>query len=128
MTDKPKPHLAVAAPIFPVSDIIKSLTYYTEALLFKTGFEWSDSDAEPVRYAILINGDTEIHLSQSNQPRKTAAYFFVHGVQEYYDLIKNTGAQITEDIRDQPWGMREFEVTDPDANAIVFGEQLDRVE
>lgn len=127
MTDKPKPHFAVVAPIFPVSDLVKSVAYYTDSLLFKTGFEWSDSEAEPVRYAILIHGDTEIHLTQSDKGHKAAAYFFLHGVKEYYDLVTQTGAQITEALQDQPWNMREFSVTDPDGHAIVFGESLERV-
>lgn len=128
MTEKGKPHFAVVAPIFPVTDIITSVAYFTEALTFKTGFEWSDNDVEPVRYAVLINGDTELHLVQSNKAHKTAAYFFLHGLKEYYDLVKNTGAQITHKIMDQPWGMREFEVSDPDGNSIVFGEHLDRIQ
>lgn len=128
MTEKTRPHFAVVAPIFPVADIKKSVAYYTQSLLFETGFEWADTTAEPVRYAVLINGDTELHLAQSKKTRKTAAYFFLHGVQEYYDLVKDSGAQITDDIKDQPWNMREFEVADPDGNAVIFGENLDRIQ
>lgn len=127
MTDNDKPHLAVVAPIFPVTDMKTAIGYYTERLLFRIGFEWSDSDGEPVRYAILKNGDTEIHLTQSEKPQKTAAYIFVNGVNEYYAAAKDAGAFITEDIQNQPWEMREFEVSDPDGNILVLGEHLDRI-
>lgn len=81
-----------------------------------------------MRYVVLINGDTELHLAQSEKTHKTVAYFFLHGVQEYYDLVKDKGPQIIEEIQDQPWGMREFEVADPDGNAVIFGESLERVQ
>lgn len=127
MTVTKIPQFAVAAPIFPVSDLKASLTYYTGYLGFETGFEWSDSDDEPIRYAILFNGDTELHLSQTENPRRTTAYFFLHGVAEYYDRVRKTDARIAFEIEDQPWRMREFEVTDPDGNALIFGEHLDRI-
>ncbi len=127
MTEDRKPHLAVVAPIFPVTNLRQSVAYYTEKLLFSIGFEWSDSDKEPVRYAIIQNGDTELHLTQSEKPHKAGAYFFLHGVQEYYDAVKKNGADITQEIADQPWEMREFEVADPDGNMLIFGEHFSRI-
>ena len=127
MTDKDKPHFAVVAPIFPVTDISTTINYFTEKLFFKIAFEWSDTEDDPVRYAVLSNGDTEIHLTKSDTPHKTAAYFFLDGVDEYYKAVKDTGANVTEDIQNQPWEMREFEVSDPDGNIILFGEHLDRI-
>jgi len=124
MTDKPDYHFNVVAPVFPVADIKASHAYYTGALLFRTGFEWADSDAEPVRYLIVINGDCELHLTASAQTRPTYAYFFVANVEAYFGAVKAAGATITEELSDQPWGMREFEVSDPDGNRLLFGETL----
>jgi catechol 2,3-dioxygenase-like lactoylglutathione lyase family enzyme len=127
MTENAGYHFQVAAPVFPVTDVKASHAYYTERLLFRTGFEWADSDDEPVRYLILINGDCELHLSAAREPRRTLAYFFVKGVAAYYDAVTAAGAEITEALGDQPWGMREFEAADPDGNRICFGESLQNI-
>jgi len=127
MTDKTPYKLEVAAPIFPVTDVRRAIAYYTMSLMFEIGFEWSDSDSEPVRYAVLQSGNTELHLTETEAPRETIAYFFVDGVQMYYEEVRRHGAQITREIEDHPWEMREFEVADPDGNLIVFGEHLSRL-
>jgi len=120
--------LEVVAPVFPVINIRRSLKYYTEALAFDVSFEWSDSENEPVRYAILRSGNTELHLSEAEGVHRAVAYFFVDSVAAYYETIKKKGAEITRGIEDFPWDMREFEVSDPDGNRIVFGEHLSRIE
>lgn len=119
-----KPHFDIIAPIFPVMNIKASLEYYTEKLLFITSFEWSEEDAN-TNYAILSQGDAELHLSVSEKPHKTAAYIFVDGIEEYFDMVSKTGASITSTIEEQPWEMKEFEATDLDGNVLIFGEHLD---
>ncbi|MCV0427259.1 MAG: VOC family protein [Roseibium sp.] len=128
MSDKQSSKLSHIAPVFPVSDIAASIAYYRDRLLFDVLFEWADNDGEPIRYAVLGREDVSLHLTQSDQPRKTTAYCFVDGVDGYYELAKAAGGNITEDIADQPWQMREFETVDPDGNVLLFGEHLDRTE
>ena len=120
--------LEVVAPIFPVTDLQRSVAYYTRSLLFSVGFEWADTDGEPVRYAILQNGNTELHLTAAETSRQVVAYFFVDGVAAYYDAVKAAGAKITCEIEDLPWDMREFEIADPDGNRLIFGQHLSRID
>ena len=126
-----KPHnhyrFAVAAPIFPVTDMELSVQYFTEKLLFTVAFQWSESDGGPIDYTILQQGDTEIHLTKTAEPTKTAAYFFLEHIAPYYEAVQQTGANIRNVLADQPWEMREFDVTDPDGNVMVFGEHLSRI-
>ncbi len=128
MSDDTPFKLEVVAPVFPVTDVGRSVDYYRDALLFEVAFEWADSDDEPVRYAILQNGDTEVHLTEAETARETIAYFFVDSVAGYYAAVKGKGAKITSEIKDYPWEMREFEVADPDGNRLIFGEHLSRIE
>lgn len=116
----------VVAPVFLVTDIVRSSAYYVDQLGFQVHFEWADENEDKSRYVILSKGKTELHLSQSDQARPAIAYFFVNAVQDYYDITKNTDALITEHIQDFPWGMREFEVKDLDGNKMVFGEHVSR--
>lgn len=127
MTEPDRYTLEVVAPVFPATDVQRSLEYYTGALLFIVGFEWADAPEEPVNYAILRNGNCELHLAQSETPRPTVAYFFVDGVMEYHETVKARNATITCGIEDHPWEMREFEVADPDGNRLIFGEHVSRL-
>ena len=96
-------------------------------MLFGVAFTWADRDSEPPRYAIVRQGNCELHLTLGRQPHATVAYVFVDRVKAFYDAAKAAGADITEDIEDQPWEMREFEVADPDGNRLIFGEHLSRI-
>jgi catechol 2,3-dioxygenase-like lactoylglutathione lyase family enzyme len=114
------------APVFGVADVERSRAYYTDQLGFSVEFEWKDE--EEVQYVVLSKGHTGLHLSQHQNPPPTVAYFFVSGVQKYYEALQTTDAMITEQIRDYPWEMREFELKDPDGHKLIFGEHLSRIE
>ncbi len=119
--------LEVVAPVFPVTDVKRSLEYYVEQLSFTIAFQWADRPEDPVRYAILQNGNCELHLSHSKDPVRTTAYVFVDGVSAFYEAVKVRSPNLTCEIEDQPWEMREFEVADPDGNRLIFGEHLSRL-
>ncbi|MES0883738.1 bleomycin resistance protein [Roseibium sp. SCP14] len=126
MSDTQSSQLSHMAPVFPVTDIAASIAYYRDKLLFEVRFEWADREGEPVRYAVLGRENAGLHLTQSDQVRQATAYCFVDGIDGYHALVKKAGANITEDIADQPWQMREFETVDLDGNVLLFGEHLDR--
>jgi len=127
MSTTNKPQFEVVAPVFGVTDALRSSAYYVDQLAFEIGFEWSDAEDEHPRYIIVNKGNTELHLSQTQSPQLSTAYFFIDGVQDYYNEIKTSNAIITEHIADYPWDMREFEVKDLDGNTLVFGEHLSRL-
>ena len=127
MADQNTFSLDVIAPVFPVTDLARARDYYTEKLLFTVKFEWADRDGEPVRYAILENGKVELHLTAGSAARPVSAYIFVDRVSAYCDAVRARGARITADIEDHPWEMREFEISDPDGNRLIFGEHLSRI-
>lgn len=127
MSEKNPYRCAVIALIFPITDLAQAVAYYRDQLLFSVGFEWADEPDEPMRYAILQNGDVEIHLTHSETASPTNAYVFVDDVSALYEAISARGPTITEPLTDHPWDMREFEVSDPDGNRLVFGEHLSRI-
>ena len=127
MTDQTAFKLAVVAPVLPITDMARSLAYYTGPLMFTVGFEWTEGEAGQIDYAIIQQGDVELHLARAPAPRKTAAYVFVDKVDAFFAAVQAKGAQIAHAIADQPWEMREFEVIDPDGNALIFGEHLSRL-
>ena len=119
--------LEVIAPILAVTQMDRALRYYTQSLGFETNFEWADNPDEPIRYAILRQGNTELHLTLADQPKPVIAYIFTAGIDAAYLAMQKAGASISEEIANQAWDMREFEVTDLDGNRIIFGEHLSRL-
>ncbi|WP_299443582.1 VOC family protein [uncultured Rhodospira sp.] len=119
--------LEVVAPVFPVADVVAARDYYTGCLGFDLAFEWSDTDDGPLSYAIVRHGSCQLHLSASTAESRAVAYVFVNGVEAYHDAVQRGGGQITCPLETQPWDMREFEVTDPDGNRLVFGEHVSRL-
>ena len=124
MAKSTQPKLESIAPIFAVTDVERAVAYYTGKLLFEIAFEWSDDDDGPVRYVIVKRDDCVLHLSRGSTARESAAYVGLRGVADYYEAVRGAGANITEELQDWPWGMREFETADPDGNRLIFGEDI----
>lgn len=49
------------------------------------------------------------------------AYFLVEAIDQYYGGIKASGGKILKEIRDEPWGMREFSIQTIDGHRIMVG-------
>ena len=110
-----------AATIFVVSDVLKSVAYYRDAL----GFEVSFSHGEPVFYAGVERGKAVIHLQAASETKRrageAAVYVFVDDADAVYEETKDRGARIVKEPQEYAYGMRDFDVTDLDGNAIAFG-------
>ena len=122
--NKPELKLGLIAPVFAVADIKRTKDYYTDKLGFDIDFEWADHEGDPIRYISVGKNDRHLHFSQSGNPHKAMAYFFIDDVENYYKAVKESGADVTKDLKDWPWEMREFEVADPDGNRLIFGQDI----
>ena len=49
------------------------------------------------------------------------AYFVVESIDQYYESIKDSGGKILKEIRNEPWGMREFAIQTIDGHRIMMG-------
>jgi len=54
------------------------------------------------------------------------AYIQVSGVDAYYSELKARGVNLG-DLGTREYGMRDFEVIDPNGNRLAFGEPADHV-
>ena len=107
------------APEIPVTNMAASLRYYTERLGFEIAAMLPDSD-----YAILERDDVALHLfeAQAGTHTPVAIHAFASGLDELHAELTKRGALVTQDIVRQPWGNREFRVTDLAGNIIKFTE------
>ncbi len=120
-----------AVPIFRSSDLEKSLDYHVNVLGFKRDWYYKTDPNSAVMYASVSRGGASVHLSK-NIHEKVIAYFYVSGVDDLHDEWKAARAEIMYDPHakkkgpvDQPWGVREIYLTDPDGNILKFGELLE---
>jgi uncharacterized glyoxalase superfamily protein PhnB len=118
----PAPKLCGAATLFVVKDVPASIAYYRDVLGFQAVFTYG----EPVFYGGVERGDVIIHFQAAHRTQRMAgqgaANVFVTEVDALYDELLARGAQITEPPGDRPYGMRDFDLDDPDGNHLTFGQ------
>lgn len=112
-----------SATIFPVSDVTASANWYQKYLGFELTFTWE----EPATYAVLkANESISIHLSKSEQPiqpsAQTALLIFVHDVDRIYQTIMGHQLTIETPLGIRDYGMKDFDLRDPDGYLLSFGQ------
>ena len=123
------PVIEDAVAIVPVRNISETMDFYADTLGFERRFV---SDAQD--FAIAVHGGTAtIHFvatEDADALRATAnnisIYLWVRGLDQLYDQLKPKLDTLAQGrVRppfDQPYGMREFHVKDPDGCLLMFGE------
>lgn len=120
-------------PMLNITDIEKSLSFYSTAL----GFEViSDPDTiKAWRWATLRSGDTELMLSESEDapnlkqnidPHQIVDwpcifYFYPDDVEQLYQHVVDSGFKPTP-LETTFYGMKEFSLQDPDGHMLSFGQ------
>ncbi len=110
-----------SATVVPVSDLTRSLAYFTEVLGFSKRFEYGGF------YAGVDYGPVRIHLNTKGRcaPGSGDIYIFTDEVDRYHAAIAERGANIESPPKTYPYGMRDFASYDPDGNRISFGCPVD---
>ena len=115
------------SPQLFVTDIDRSLEFYTEKLRFAIEFRYEDF------YAGIIKDGCSIHLKSGNpsvEERRNKRnnedldiVFAVDNVESLYDDLGNKSVEITQPLCERPYG-KEFYIADPDGYIIAFLEDL----
>jgi len=107
------------APVFQVGSVGDSLKYYKEVLGFIEDFRFGDN------YAGVRHGEVTLHLCGHTVHKMPigggSAFIFCDEVDAYFETIKKNGAIVKLAPEDRPYGMRDFNVVDPDGNHLGFG-------
>ena len=124
----PSKLLSHSATIFQVKDIAESIPYYRDVLGFSIEFLWQD----PPSYAVIHREGINIHLTLrakevSVKDPIPGLYVFVHDINSLHMELVEKKAIIHNEIGNRDYGMRDFDVLDPDWNMITFGMSLDRL-
>jgi catechol 2,3-dioxygenase-like lactoylglutathione lyase family enzyme len=110
--------VSCAATVFQVKDVPSALRFYCDVLGFEKEFEYGP-------YAGVHFGECFIHLCAHTTWKRPlgggAVVVFADEVDAYCSAIKARGAEIALEPTDEPYGMRDFVLRDPDGNVLTFG-------
>ena len=121
-----KPKFERATPVLKSGDYPRSRAFYVE----KLGFRVVEEGGDPPRFGIFERRQSVLfvdawHGGPAPSRGGWAAYLHVAGLDALCAELRDAGAPLTRPIERTVYGMREFEVTDPDGNVICFGEDMD---
>jgi catechol 2,3-dioxygenase-like lactoylglutathione lyase family enzyme len=110
-------HAGLAVP-----DVPAAVAFYTEKLGFQLGFTWG---GEPPSMAGVNLGRVQIFLQQGTpSPKGCSVSFVVGDVDALYDFHRARGVEISADIADREYGLRDYGVRDLNGYHLSFGQHL----
>jgi len=121
------------SPAFTVNDLNRSLAWYQDVLGFKTDERW-EQDGKLMGVSLKAGGVT-LMIAQDDwkkgRDRKKGEGFRLYcATKQNVDVlakkIEARGGKLDSPPTDQPWGTRDFGLTDPDGFKITIGSDQKR--
>ena len=131
MASNESPDFATCQPVLEVADLAEAVHYYTEVLGFGLDFQ----AGEPPVYACVSRGGLSAGAPASirftnwyrdkDQPAGGGwlSFYVDSGLDELHAELTGRGAEVSWEIGDRPWGMREFEIRDLNGHYLRFGSE-----
>ena len=115
------------APIVPVRDVAGTIAFYETHLGFTRGFAADDGS-----YGIVNRGHICIHLQHTDDEdvlkvttTNMSMYVETDNIEALYETVMATDPPTqTRAPFDQPYGMREFHIKDPNGFLMFFGQDM----
>ncbi len=118
------------SPALAVRNMIQTIQFYRDSLGFRMGMTFPNADNP--EYADLskdgmvlmfipaenigINGDEKLGMGVN-------LYMQIDGnIDKYYNELKDKNVKIVVDIKDEPYGVRDFTVEDMDGYKLTFNQ------
>jgi uncharacterized glyoxalase superfamily protein PhnB len=117
-----------ASPGFTVNDLEKSLAWYRDVLGFAVEERWEQEGK--LLGVSLRAGNVSFMIGQDDwkkgRDRKKGEGFRIYcsttqDVDALAKKIQAAGGRLDSEPQDQPWGYRDFSMTDPDGFKLTFG-------
>lgn len=125
-TASPRPALKSMSPLLLVSDLDRSIAFYTTALGFSVQFRYEDFYAGIARDGYSVHLKQTVPLAEEREYKRRNEHvditFSIAEIEQFYDLLSSGYVPMVQPLRDMPYG-REFYVADPDGYIIAFLEE-----
>lgn len=107
------------APVLHVQDVVRTVAFYRDVL----GFTCDFGDET---YAVVWRDNSAVHFVRDDGvPRGIHLFQWVKDVDAYYREILDRGADVASAPTNQPYGIREFGLSDINGVSIVFGQDIE---
>jgi lactoylglutathione lyase len=115
-------------PILEVSDVSRSLRFYTELLGFRVTFSFDGDDGKPVFASLELDDGTKIAIGGPKEDVSSgsvAIWLYTDDVDAAVADLRQEGVEVIAEPEDKPWGERVASVSDPDGYTIHLGAPAD---
>jgi catechol 2,3-dioxygenase-like lactoylglutathione lyase family enzyme len=115
-----------AMPVLQVADVKRSEAFYCEKLGFRSHGAWGDGPD----FCIVQHGRVTIALDRSRDDGRIptnqywAAYIYVEDADALCAQLRRNGVDIVRGPEDMPYGLRDFDIRDPEGHLLAFGHDL----
>jgi predicted enzyme related to lactoylglutathione lyase len=120
--DQPRPKglLEKALPELPFNDVAAAIAYYQEVLGFRINYAQHDLGVmERDEVTILLIQRTERHTGIGS------VGFYIEDADKLYAELQAKGAHLQGEPVSWPWGLRNFQVLDPEGNRLTFSQPFE---
>jgi lactoylglutathione lyase len=111
-------------PILEVSDVPRSLRFYTELLGFRVTFSFDGDDGQPVFASLELEDGTKLAIGgpkEHVESGSVAIWLYADDVDAEVAELQRAGVDVIAEPADRPWGERVASVSDPDGYTIHIG-------
>jgi uncharacterized glyoxalase superfamily protein PhnB len=117
--------LKAAVPQIHVRQSAAAKQFYADKLGFACANAWRpDQTKDDPCYMSFVRDGVWLQVTSFKGTLGTVVYVYVDNVDTLHAEFAAKGVQQLDQVQDQPWGTREFAVTDPDDNTLRFGQQI----
>ena len=117
-----------AVPVIGTADLAGTISYFEETLGFKQQWIWG----EPPVYAGVRAGGALLYIchdpelaSAIRERRLTPDIFlWVSDIGSIYEQHRAKQADITEELTERPWGVRQYVIREPNGYHLKIAESL----
>ena len=120
--------MGTLSPLLAVRNMKKTIEFYKNSLGFEMGLVFPDiNNPEYVDLSrdgmVLMFIPAQNHGIGSEEKLGIGVYLYMEidgDIDEYYEELKKKGVKIAVDIKDEPFGVRDFTVEDIDGYKLTF--------
>lgn len=109
-----------ANPVLEVSDVPRAIAYCRDVFGLVPSWMWEDH----IGGVHTDHSSIEIHMSRAASPLPSRLAVFVDDADAAHERYRMAGAEIVDELKTQPWGVRGFTVRDPDGNLVDIAHQV----
>jgi catechol 2,3-dioxygenase-like lactoylglutathione lyase family enzyme len=109
-----------ANPVLEVSDVPRAISYFRDVFGLTPSWMWEDR----IGGVHTDHTSIEIYLSCAERPSPSRLAVFVDDADAAHEKYRAAGAEIVDELKTQPWGLRGFTVRDPDGNLVAIAHEV----